>query len=324
VIPKPRKSLDSLATLNRKSRELAFGLEDIDWSVPVDRAKPWAPEEVGPIWFTPTFAELEPAQRVRCNQLHALRLCEKFIWFEEQLIRAVGNILRERALPVPLREALEHFVSEETKHVEMFWRLLAKSEPAWYQPREFRLFELTALQRSGMNLVVDRPDLLLAWIWVAIFVEERTLYLSRLYMSAAKEAPAGIDALHTRVHEYHFRDEARHYQLDQHLLTWLYDPQPRWKKTLGAAIFRVMARAYVAPGGATVRIAQQLGHEFPGLRSHIIPRLLAEIPAVFRNVEYHRKLFSRASFPHTLALLAEYPEHDRLWELFITERKHPA
>ena len=56
MTPKPRKSIDSLATLNRKSRELAFGLEDIDWSVEVDRTKPWAPEEIGPLWFVPSFA----------------------------------------------------------------------------------------------------------------------------------------------------------------------------------------------------------------------------------------------------------------------------
>jgi hypothetical protein len=33
-------------------------------------------------------------------------------------------------------------------------------------------------------------------------------------------------------------------------------------------------------------------------------------------------MFSRRALPRTMALLAGYPEHDRLWELFIAEHKH--
>ena len=319
-----RRRLETLRTLNRKAREDAFGLDDLDWSHAVDRAKPWEPEEVGALWFLPTFTSLDPVHRLRCNQLHALGLCEQFIWFEQQLIRAIRNVLAGSVLPEPLDEALRHFVVEEHKHIAMFWRLLEKSEPQWYSERSPRLFRVSPVQQFAMNQVTAHPRTLLAWVWLAILVEERTLFLSRLHMKAAKDTPGRIDALHSQVHEFHFRDEARHYHLDQHLLTWLYDPQPHWKKQLGAGMFHQMMRAYVAAGRTTTRVLVQLGREFPGLRETRLPCLHAELREVARNKDYHRKLFSSAALPHTLALLAEYPEHDRLWELFPAAERRPS
>jgi len=293
VIPKPRRSIDSLAVLNRKSCELAFGLEDIDWSFEADRTKPWAPEGFGPICYLPGFALLDEAERLRCNQFQALSLCEQFIWLERHVIQ-------------PLTRVLE------------------RSEPDWYRSRIPRLFRVSPLQQFGIERVVENPRLLVAWIWLTIFVEERTLYLARRYIETEKETPGRIDRLHTQLHQFHFRDEARHYQLDQHVLTWLYDPQPRWKKKLSAWIFHYMMRCYANPRHSARAVLAQLAREFPRLRKDIVPRLHAELAQVGRNEEFHRKHFSRSALPRTLALLAEYPEHDRLWTLFITESKHPA
>lgn len=322
--PKPRRSIDSLAVLNRKSCELAFGLEDIDWSFEADRTKPWAPEGFGPICYLSGFALLDEAERLRCNQFQALSLCEQFIWLERHVIHPLTRVLEGRDVPQPLREAMWHFIREEDKHIEMFWRVLERSEPDWYRSRIPRLFRVSPLQQFGIERVVENPRVLVAWIWLTIFVEERTLYLARRYIEAENETPGRIDRLHTQLHQFHFRDEARHYQLDQHVLTWLYDPQPHWKKKLSAWIFHYMMRCYANPRHSARAVLAQLAREFPRLRKDIVPRLLAELTQVGRNEEFHRKHFSRSALPRTLALLAEYPEHDRLWTLFITESKHPA
>lgn len=317
-----RKPLERLEVLNRRARSNAFSAEDIDWSLAVDPTKPWEPDELGALWFLPSFAALRAEQRLRCNQLHAIGICEQFVWFERELIRAIGNVLRcARAVPPPLGEALRHFMVEEEKHVEMFWRLLERSQPGWYRSRSPKVFRVSPLQQFGMDRVVDHPQLLISWVWLAIFVEERTLYLSRLHMSAAKEQPGRIDPLHSQVHSFHFRDEVRHYQLDQHLLTWLYDPQPRWKKQLSAFLFRRFVRSYVAARRTATRIVAHLGIEFPGLRAAVLPRMLAELRDIARQQRYHRKHFSPAAMPHTLKLLAEYPEHDGLWQLLPAARE---
>ena len=310
-----RKRLDSLNALNRRARDDAFSADDIDWALEVDRAKPWEPDELGALWFLPSFAALDAEQRRRCNQLHAIGICEQFVWFERELVCGIANIVRWRALPAQLGEALRHFMVEEEKHIEMFWRLLEKSEPGWYRSRTPRVFRVSPLHQFSMDRMAANPRLLIAWVWLAIFVEERTLYLSRLHISAAKKASAQVDALHTQVHSFHFRDEVRHYQLDQHLLTWIYDPQPRWKKQLSAFMFRQFVRSYVAARRTATHILTQLGNEYPALRREVLPQMLSEMRQVARNPRYHEKHFSPAAQPHTLKLLAEYPEHDRLWEL---------
>lgn len=317
-IPAERRRLDTLRTLNRKSRDDAFGLEDLDWSRGVDRAKPWEPEGLGALWFLPSFGSLTPPERLRCNQLHALGVCEQFVWFECELLRAIGNVRRAGTLPAPLVEALGHFATEERKHVAMFRRLLERSEPQWYATHAPRVFHAGTLQQLSMDVVMGRPCTFLAWIWLTILIEERTLFLSREHRRAA---PGSVDALHAQVHEFHFRDEARHYHLDQHLLTWFYDPQPAWKKTLAAAMFRRMMRGYVAAARTSGRILAQLAREFPRLRGTLSARLRGELAEVSRSEPYHRRLYSCAALPHTFALLAEYPEHDQLWELFPVARK---
>jgi hypothetical protein len=308
-----RRGLDSLNRLNRRAREEAFTVEDLDWSLAVDRSKPWEPDEMGALWFVPAFAELDAEQRLRCNQLHALGVSEQFVWFEGQLIRAINNVLAARGLPTALDEALRHFVEEEGRHIEMFWRLLGTAEPAWYGERAPRLFRPGRLQQVGMDLMSDHPSTLLAWMWLAIFVEERTLFWSRCYLGAEKRSPGSIDPLHTQVHRFHFLDEVRHHQLDQHLLGWLYDRQPRWKKSLSAFMFRQFVRVYVAARRSATRIAGQLAREFPALRERVVPQMLVELQDVARNPVYHQKNFSIAAHPHTFVLLAEYPEHEALW-----------
>ena len=322
MIPKPRKSLDSLATLNRKSCELAFGLEDIDWSIAVDPAKPWMPGGIGTLLFLPSYPLLEAEEQLRYNQLHALGIIEQFIWLEQDLvITPVRFLARKREVPQELREALWHFAEEEDKHIAMFWRLLATSEPQWYPTRRSRLFRVTPLQQYLVTRITKRPELLLVWIWITIFVEERTIFLSREYMNARKVTPGTVDELHTQVHEFHFRDESRHYQLDQHLLTWIYDVQPAWKKRLCGWMFAKLIRSYVFPHRTALRTLAVLEREFPRLRQSITPQLRAELPGIGFNLEFHRRMFSRRALPRTLALLAEYPEHDRVWKLLLAERK---
>lgn len=319
-----RKRLESLHALNRRARDDAFAVDDIDWSLAVDAAKPWEPGDMNALWFVPSFARLDPAQRLRCNQLHALAVSEQFVWFETQLIRAIGNLLEGPALPAPLDEALRHFVLEERKHIEMFWRLLEKSAPAWYARRELRLFAVSPLQRLATGFMTRLPRVFVAWVWLAIFIEERTLYISRLHMQAQKSAPGQIDALHAQVHAFHFRDEVRHYQMDQHLLTWLYDPQPLWKRRLAALMFRRVLRALVGARRTAGRILARLADEHPALRAGLLPQIVADLRDVAQNPRYQESHFSPAAQPRTLALLAEYREHDALWAMLPAARRSGA
>jgi hypothetical protein len=319
-----RRTLDSLETLNDKSRTLAYTFNHVGWSTAVDRDRNWLPDRIMPLGFLPAYARLDAAEQRRCNQLHAMGICEQFIWFETLVTAPVLATLRHRGLPQALREALWHFVEEEDKHIEMFWRLLEVSEPGWYQPRRLRLFRLSPLHQGLADRCVASPRLFLAWIWLAIFIEERTLFLAREYLRSHRLAPDRVDVLYTRVHELHMRDEARHCQLDQHLLTWLYDGEPEWKRKLCGRMFYHVMRSHVFPHRTAGRILDVMEREFPRLRHSIAPRMRSELPLIGHDLEFHRRVFSRDALPRTMALLAEYPEHERVWTLFLAERRESA
>jgi hypothetical protein len=317
----PRKTLDSLEALNRRSRDLAYGIEDLDWSREVDRSRPWAPDDLGPLWFAPSFRKLGAAEGLRCNQLNALAQCEKLAWFEAWLVRIADNVSRIARVPAPVEEGLRHFVAEESKHIEMFQRLLQRAEPGWYETSPTRFFTITPPQRSAMNVIAAWPQTLLAWIWLAAFVEERALFFSRRYALAERRAPGRIDALFAEVQAFHARDEARHQQLGPHLLTWLYDSQPEWKKRLCGFTFERMLRGYIAGGRASSRILDQLAAEFPALDPAILARIRRELAAVGADPAYHRDLFGRAAMPRTLRLMAEYAELDSAWFHFKAQSR---
>jgi hypothetical protein len=320
-LTKSTKRIESLARLNRQARERAFDVEDIDWRVPVDRAKNWIPEDLAPLSFAPSYGLLDTDERQRYNQLFALGTCEQFILFEQAVIRALACILDRCTVPAELRESLGCFVAEEQKHIEMFWRLLEICEPDFYATRTAKLACLSGLPGFLLNRAVGNPRLLLAWIWLTIFLEERTLFVSRRYIEARRSAPDSIDALHAEVHAFHFRDEVRHCQIDQHLLDALYDPQPTWKRKLCGMTFVHALRAFVFPSRTTHRILDVLGSEHSRLRERIIPRLLAELPEIGRDVRFHRRLFSRGSLPRTLRLLSQYPEHAAVWRMLPVARR---
>lgn len=319
----PRHAIETLEALNRKSVTHAYAIEDLDWARPVDRTKLWSPVEITPLSHLPSWSLLEAPHRLRYNQLFALGVCEQFVWFEQHLLCTVLRHLLADGKPIPplLREALEHFVVEEDKHSEMFWRMCEKAEPALYPDRRFRLFNVSRAQGAAMNVVLRRPRTFLAWIWAAIFFEERTVDYCRRYRKAHKADPDALDPSFVELHEFHFKDEGRHFQLDQHMLTWLYDPEPRWKKALAGRTFAVLMRAYVSPRRTSLRILEQLGREFPALRERTLPALARELPLLRTSASFHREAFSRSSVPRTLALFGQYRELDRLWPLFVVEDK---
>ena len=305
-----------LATLNRLSREHAFGLDDIDWTLGVDRSRRWMPEALTPISFAPSHALLDERQRLRCNQLQALAVIEKFIWFERMFSPIVDRVRRDPAIPSELALALAHFIEEEARHVLMFQRLLRACEPLWYGRKATRLFKVARWQRHGMALARICPRVLPAWIWLFAFVEERAVFLARACLD---EVSGRLDPLHRRVHELHLRDESRHCQLDKHLLAHLYQAQPAWRKQLADAMVGRLLATGMRAGAAAPQVVRQLGLEFPELRARVLPRLLAELPMLHRDPRYRHELFGGCASSRIQHLLRQHPEQARALRMLTSE-----
>ncbi len=318
----PRRDIQSLERLNQLAHKNAWALEDLDWSLTVDRERLWAPPEMSPLSYLPSFERLDGVQQRRYNQIFALAICEQFIWFETNfLVDAMESVVRDFDVPEELVTAVNFLTEEEVKHTRMFWRLLEKCEPDWYPTRDYHLFRMTPTQRLLTKSMLRWPRELLVWIWIAIFFEERTGDYCRQYLRYERRNPGAIDPSFLQVHRFHFRDEARHFQLDQHLLGWIYDRAPRWKCGLAGLMFYRVMRGYTSPRNTARQTLRQLGREFPQLERDVIPALERELPLLGQSKEYHRMAFSRKAVGNSLALFAEYPELDRLWPLFQVETR---
>jgi hypothetical protein len=314
--------LNSLDRLNQLAHKNAFGVEDIDWSRPIQRDSLWGPECLAPLTYLPAYDLLNDDEQRRLNQLFSLGVCEQFIWLEENiLVRTLRQVLARWSMSDGLRTALKFFIEEEMKHTEMFWRTLEKAEPDWYRERHFQLFSTTGVQAILVNHIIQNPTLFLVWIWMAIFFEERTVNYCQHYRRAYHQDPDSIDPTFIDLHKYHFMDEARHFQLDQYLLTECYDKQPPWKRKLAGRMFYYVMKSYTAPRRTSWRILEILGQEYPRLSESIIPTFLEQIPLLATSEAFHRMAFSRESVPKTMALFAEYDELDRLWPLFVLENR---
>ncbi|MFT5506540.1 MAG: hypothetical protein ACI8XC_004268 [Gammaproteobacteria bacterium] len=314
------QKLDTLERLNKMADKNKFTVEDLDWSRPISSNRLWGPEIIAPLSYLPAYNLLNEEERRRLNQLFSVGVCEQVIWLEENiLVRTLRKALPHWSVSGELRTALENFIDEELKHTEMFWRTLEKAAPEWYPSRQFHLFKISKPQAFALNRVINNPDLLLVWIWTAIYFEERTVNYCQLYRRACRADPDSLDPTFVDLHEYHFKDEVRHFQLDQYLLTECYDGQPRWKRRLAGRMFYHVMKSYTAPRRTSLRILEIMGQEFPRLKQSIIPEFLHQIPSLATNSSFHRMAFSRESSPRSMELFARYDELDCLWPLFVME-----
>jgi hypothetical protein len=298
-------------------RSRTFQLKDIDWSLPIDRTKPWSPAAIAPMTYLPSYAKLSEAQRLRYNQLFSLGICEQFIWFERDLLNPVlERVLKRKRVSGELRAAVIQFIEDEEKHAEMFWRLLERAEPQLYVRRKYFFLNMNNLQRASIRAMVTKPEHFLVWIWAAIFFEERTLDYSRHYVLAQKETPELIDPLFSRCHRLHLVDEARHHEIDFHLLNELYDPEPWAKKKLAGVMMRRLMKNFASPRRISWRIIERLAREFGGREpSGVYSALWRELPLLGQSREFHQVAFGKQAVGRTLGHLARYPEMDSIWEL---------
>jgi len=159
------------------------------------------------------------------------------------------------------------------------------------------------------------PQIFLAWLWLAVLFEERTLDYSRQYGLVSKI----VDPLFGEAHRFHLKDESRHYQMDQYLLKSFIDDQPSWKKALAAKMLFYVMRAYTSPRRTCLKIIDKLAEDFPETLE-----ISRQIKEKYLNLAIHeisQMAFSEKSLGRTFKLLARYPEMNPLWSLFVAEKK---
>jgi len=292
-----------------------------------DRTRPFLPEDQTQLYFTSAYAKLSRAQRVRYNQLFALRVNEYIMMLERDFVDPVLAALRKRARRCgseALAEAMDAMVSEEAAHYRAFVELNRQCEPAAYAQSECWFMRLKRYERASLRIMQGSAHILPFALWIIIAMEESSIGLATSMMRARETELGPLDPYFLAVHREHAKDEARHIHIDVHMVRACVHSLPAWWRKVNARLFIAFMRDMTAPktNGTGARVVRQLVAEFPEL-AVLQDEMIAGLVALKDHVEFQKGLFNRQLTPLAFALYDEEPALADLGRV-ITAYERPA
>jgi len=289
------------------------GEDGIDWRTPIDRSRWFFCETLTPLYYTAVYRDLGVEHRRRYNQLTAMMANEIIAFMETEFLvaalSAVESLDGKRRQPPDLHAAVRRFRDDERKHADIWHNLNRLSEPAWYASAERRLLSIPRGALTAARLVAHRPVAFPVVFWLQLVQEERSLEISRRCMRVSPEV---MEPRYAAAYGAHLPDEARHVQIDRHLIDCFYRPRGIAVRRATAVLFRLIVGALlVTPVHSTARVVRVLAAEYPEL-APLVPRMLRELRGLRDSVEYHEMMYSRRSTPVTFALFDECPEFHQM------------
>jgi P-aminobenzoate N-oxygenase AurF len=278
---------------------------------PPDLSLPFMPEDQTQLYYTPGYALLTRAQKIRYNQLFALRVNEYIMMLERDFVDPVLKALRRRALAKgspALRKALEGMLAEEERHYEAFVALNRRCAPRDYERVEAQFMRL----RSYEHLVLHAMHAGARWLpfalWIIIAMEESSIGLASSMARHGEGALGRLEPGFVAVHREHSKDEARHIHIDVHLVRACLATLPGAWRALNAKLFTAFMRDMTAPKatGTGARVVRRLVAEFPELAPHE-RELIAGLVALKDHREFQTSLFNRKLTPLAFALYDAEP-----------------
>jgi len=278
----------------------AYVLEDS----PVDSGKLFLPEELTPLYYTPSYGALTPEQRRRYNQLHALYFNEQILYFETALGHPILGALLHRPWPDRLADGLRQFQEEERQHSAMFRRLNQRCAPELYAGRDHYFVQVPKVWMAVSRWAVDHPLLFPMFLWLMLVQEERSLYYSRVILRHRES----IDPHFVKAHRLHLADEVGHVRWDEELLDALWQRAHPVLRKVNAKLFAWMLDEFFAgPKRAQLRVVEELVREFTELRERRL-EIQRQLLALSADDEFRTSLYSREIVPRTFARFDSSPE----------------
>jgi len=274
----------------------------------VDATRPFVPEDYTQLYYTPVYATLSDAQRLRYNQLFALRINEYVMMLEADLIERLLPALRRRiAGDAELVQAVETMRQEERRHFAGFAALNRACAPHLYPPGRDRFFSrLPAWTQAMFGAVGVLSPWLPFALWYLMAMEESAKSLARDMLRRPRTETLGeLDPAFVQVHLEHLKDETRHLHVDDILVERCLSGRAQ---ALNAWLFAAMLRGVVRPtrSGSGAMVVRQLVAECPELR----PReeeMVQALLALKDHRAYQASLFNRRIMPQTFAVFDRCP-----------------
>jgi hypothetical protein len=312
-------ALERLAAAPSKPAE-----DGIDWRTPIDRSRWFFCETLTPLYYTSVYRDLGVEHKLRYNQLTAMMANEIIAFMETEFLGAALTAVEscgDRRQPSDLHAAVLRFRDDERRHAHIWQNLNRLSEPAWYGSANRRLINISPGARLAARLIARHPIAFPVVFWIQLVQEERSLEISRRCMRVPAQA---IEPRYAAAYGAHLPDEARHVQIDRHLIDHFYRPRRIAVRLASAKLFRtIVGTLLVTPVHSTARVVKVLAAEYPEL-APLLPRMLQELRDLQNSMEYHEMMYSRRSTPVTFALFDEFPEFHRMGAVLRAYDPRPA
>jgi len=310
-VPHPN-TLERLANAPVRPRDAA-----VDWTAPIDRSRWFFCETLTPLYYTPIYRSLDLGHRRRYNQLTAMMANEIIAFMESEFLvvtlTAVSSASSHQ-LPGGLRAAVERFAEDERRHAQIWWQLNRLSEPQWYEHARWRMLRIPRGLLSAARFVARHPSTFPLVFWLQLVQEERSIEISRRCM---RVPAASIESRYLAAYTAHLPDEARHVQIDRHLIDYYYRGRSALVRQASARLFKSLVRSLlVAPIHSTTRVVHTLAAEYRELTS-LVPEMLRQLEALRYSSDYHDMMYSRRTTPVTFRLFDECPEFHSMRDVLL-------
>jgi hypothetical protein len=266
-------------------------------------------ESLTPLYYTPLYHTLRPAERRRYNQLTAMKINEQFILLEELLVDIVlPTLIRNRlAVETPgLCDSLDAMRQEEVLHRDMFVDLNRRCFPHLYRRSPYFFTCHVPLTRRAVQVCARAPQRLHFFLWLLLLIEEYTVGLSRIMMRQSNGGSVGpLDSTFRSVHAEHVKDEIRHVHVDCHLVMVFGGTRAGINSRLNQRLIAASLDALGAPRAAS-RVMRQLAEEFPRVAA-MSRDLERALRALRFSTAYRLSLFNRELTPVSFAMLDRMP-----------------
>lgn len=304
-------SLPELSTIAENATKHAYSIEKIAWHKGVNSELFFFPESLTALYHCPSYKSvLDEDDRRAYNQLFAQYVSEQFIFLEDRFLCKVVEGLLPWSVGVSsdLKRCLEIFLEEEVKHTEMFRRLNRMCNPDRYSQNDYFFLRLKKYEDRLVKMMASMPRHLNFWIWVALLFEEKTIdYFSHYRSQQRDEGMKKLDPLHYQVHQFHMLDEARHVQIDEHLLRYIFEKSNPLVRNLNIMLLRQTMKNYTSPKRANIFIIEDLCQSRRHLRAQV-ERLSNEVRLQKGQSPYQLAQYSRRNFPKTFSYFDSYTD----------------
>ena len=303
----------SLDVLLRRADQGALDEPAFDFTTPIDCTRWFVCPTLTPLYYAPVYRDLSEDQRRRYNQLTAMSFSELIAFFEGTFAASVlaalsaagGRQNQAEPADTALATCLSGFLADERKHIGWWRELNRLSDPELYAHMEQRIIRVPAVTRRLLATMTSRPGTFPVVYWIMLALEERSLDISRRTMQMDS---AVLEPRYRLIYREHLKDEARHVQIDGHLIERFYAGRSRAVRKWNAWLLSVVIGKFLLPPTrSAVRVARRLACEYPEIAT-LVPRMIAELHEVGRNPEYHAMMYSRGTTPTLFALFDQFAE----------------